>query len=114
MNLSFDEREAMDATGYSIAGYPVVGLFIVLLAVICSATLAVYASTWSQEYSKELTGKGVFELAAALAVIGISTSAVLLLTYNFLWTAVALIISGIVVVPPLYLLEKRESLNSNS
>lgn len=112
MHLSFEEREAMDAKDYWIAGFPVVGLFITLLAAILCITLAQYATTWSKVDSKEFYSRDIFELVVGLSVIGVATGGTLLATYNFLWTGLALIVSGLPVVVVFYVLDsRRERIN---
>lgn len=112
MYLSFEEREAMDAKDYWIAGFPVVGLFITLLVAIFCIALATYATTWSKVDSEELYSRDIFELVAGLSVIGVATGGTLLATYNFLWTGLALIVSGVPVVVAFYVLDnRREQIN---
>ncbi len=99
----------MDANGYTLGGFPAVGMFLVLLGVIYSLVLAWYTTKWSQENSyEELTGRGVFELAIGLGLTFGTAGATLLLTYNFLWTAFALVVVGIPATIWLYAAEKRE------
>lgn len=99
----------MDATGYSIGGFSAVNMFLVLLGVVYSLMLAWYTTKWSQENSdEELTGGGIFELAVGLGVVFGAAGATLLLTYNFLWTAVALVVTGVPVLTWLYAVDKRE------
>lgn len=99
----------MDATGYSIGGFSAVGLYLVILGVVYSVILALYTTKWSQQDShEELTGKGVFELAVGLGVVLGASGVALLVTTNFLWTAVALVVTGVPVLTWLYAVDKRE------
>lgn len=108
MHLSFKEREAMDAAYYSMAGFPVVGLFIVLMGVVFSFTLSAYATVQSKDESKKYYSKDVFELAAGLLTVGAATGGTLLMTYDFMWTTLALVVSGVIVTAVVYRLDKRE------
>ena len=98
----------MDATGYSIIGIPVVGIFAVLMAVVVSAATAFHASTWPKEYSQELTAKGVYELPIGLSFMGLASVFALYATNNFVWTAVAAVVSAVAVLPWMYAVDKRE------
>lgn len=112
MYLSFKESEAMDANDYWIAGFPVVGLFIALLVAISCVTLATYATTWSKVDSKEFYSRDILQQVIGLAVIVVATGGTLLATHDFLWTGLALILSGVTVVVAFYVLDsRREHIN---
>lgn len=96
----------MDAH-FTIIGMPAVGLFISLLAIVFCAMLALYASTWSQEYSQELSSKGVYELPTAMGFMWLATSVALLVTYSFLWAVIAAVASWVVVAKIFLALDRR-------